>query len=118
MKFLDHARVFIRSGDGGAGCVSFRREKFIEFGGPDGGDGGRGGDVVVEVAANLNTLIHYRYRQHFRAAKGHHGMGANRSGGDGAPVVLRLPVGTEILAEDDETVLLDLTRAGDRHVLV
>ncbi|HXQ51490.1 MAG TPA: GTPase ObgE [Stellaceae bacterium] len=118
MKFLDHAKIYLRSGDGGAGSVSFRREKFIEFGGPDGGDGGRGGDVVVEAAANLNTLIDYRYRQHFRAAKGHHGMGANRSGGDGAPVVLRLPVGTEILAEDNETVLLDLTRAGERHVLL
>src|SRR5271170_5613237 len=118
MKFLDQARVYIRSGDGGAGCVSFRREKFIEFGGPDGGDGGRGGDVVVEAVANLNTLIDYRYRQHFRAAKGGHGMGANRTGAAAEDVVLRLPVGTEILDDDGVTVIADLTRAGERRVLL
>jgi GTPase len=118
MKFLDEAKIYVRSGDGGAGAVSFRREKFIEFGGPDGGDGGRGGDVIVEAAANLNTLIDYRYQQHFKAEKGHHGMGANRSGGAGADIVLRVPVGTEIRDETNEQVLLDLTRAGERHVLL
>ena len=118
MKFLDSAKVYIRSGNGGAGCLSFRREKFIEFGGPDGGDGGRGGDVVVEAAGNLNTLIDYRYQQHFRADKGQHGRGANCTGAAGAPVVLRVPVGTQILDADNETVLLDLTREGERHVLL
>ncbi|MGO8915656.1 MAG: GTPase ObgE [Stellaceae bacterium] len=118
MKFLDQAKIYVRSGDGGAGAVSFRREKFIEFGGPDGGDGGRGGDVVIEAAANLNTLIDYRYLQHFKAEKGHHGMGANRSGAAGEDVVLRVPVGTEILDEENEQVLLDLTAPGERHVLL
>jgi len=117
MKFLDQAKIQIRSGDGGAGCVGFRREKFIEFGGPDGGDGGRGGDVTVEAAANLNTLIDYRYRQHFKAGRGHHGMGRNRSGAAGRSVVLKVPVGTEILDEDGTTVLADLTRVGQRVVL-
>jgi GTP-binding protein len=118
MKFLDQAKIFVKSGDGGAGAVAFRREKFIEFGGPDGGDGGRGGDVIIEVVANLNTLIDYRYLQHFKAEKGHHGMGANRSGASGAPVVLRVPVGTQILDEANEQVLLDLTKPGERHVLL
>ena len=118
MKFLDQAKIFLKSGDGGAGAVAFRREKFIEFGGPDGGNGGRGGDLVIEAVANLNTLIDYRYRQHFRAENGHHGMGANRTGADGAPIVLRVPIGTQILADDRETVLLDLTRPGERHVLL
>jgi GTP-binding protein len=118
MKFLDQAKIFVQSGDGGAGCVGFRREKFIEFGGPDGGDGGRGGDVAVECVADLNTLIDYRYRQHFKARKGHHGAGRNRTGADGADVVLRVPVGTQILAEDNETLLADLTRAGQRLVLL
>jgi GTPase len=118
MKFLDQAKIHIKSGDGGAGAVGFRREKYIEFGGPDGGDGGRGGDVVVEAVPNLNTLIDYRYQQHFRAEKGHHGMGANRSGAAGAPVVLRLPVGTQILDEAGDQVLLDLATAGERHVLL
>jgi GTP-binding protein len=118
MKFLDQAKIYLKSGDGGAGIVAFRREKFIEFGGPDGGNGGRGGDLVIEAVGNLNTLIDYRYQQHFRAENGHHGMGANRSGADGAAVVLRVPIGTQILAEDKETVLLDLTRAGERHVLL
>ena len=118
MKFLDQAKIYLKSGDGGAGAVSFRREKFIEFGGPNGGDGGRGGDVVIEAAANLNTLIDYRYQQHFRAESGHHGMGKNRSGAAGDDVVLRVPVGTQILDEANETVLLDLTRAGERHVLL
>jgi GTP-binding protein len=118
MKFLDQAKIYVRSGDGGAGAVSFRREKFIEFGGPDGGDGGRGGDVIIEAVPNLNTLIDYRYQQHFKAEKGHHGMGANRSGAAGKSVVLRVPVGTEILDEENEQVLLDLTKPGERHVLL
>jgi GTPase len=118
MKFLDQAKIYVKSGDGGAGSVSFRREKFIEFGGPNGGNGGRGGDVVVEVVDNLNTLIDYRYQQHFRAQDGRHGMGKDRSGADGTSIVLRVPVGTQILDETNETVLLDLTRAGERHVLL
>ncbi|MGH7089134.1 MAG: GTPase ObgE, partial [Stellaceae bacterium] len=112
------AKIYLKSGDGGAGAVSFRRAKFIEFGGPDGGDGGRGGDVVVAAVPNLNTLIDYRYQQHFRAEKGHHGMGADRNGAAGADLVLNVPAGTQILTEDRETVLLDLTRAGERHVLL
>jgi len=114
MKFLDTAKVFIRSGDGGAGCVSFRREKFIEFGGPDGGDGGRGGDVWVECVDGLNTLIDYRYQQHFKAKTGTHGMGKNRAGAKGADVILRVPVGTEILDADDETLITDMTEIGQR----
>lgn len=114
MKFLDHAKVYIRSGNGGPGSVSFRREKFIEFGGPDGGDGGKGGDVWVEVADNLNTLIDYRYQQHFKAQSGRPGAGRNRSGAAGADVTLRVPVGTQILDEDGENVLADLTEPGQR----
>jgi GTP-binding protein len=117
MKFLDQAKVYIRSGDGGAGCLSFRREKFIEFGGPDGGDGGRGGDVVVECVDGLNTLIDYRYQQHFKAKAGGHGMGKNRSGAAGVDVVLRVPKGTQIFDEDNETLLADLTNIGDRAIL-
>jgi GTP-binding protein len=118
VQFLDQCKIYLRSGDGGAGAVSFRREKFIEFGGPDGGDGGRGGDIVLETVANLNTLIDYRYQQHFRAEKGHHGMGKNRSGHSGASLVLKVPVGTQVLDEDQETVLLDLTKPGERHVFL
>ncbi len=117
MKFLDEAKVIIRSGDGGAGCVSFRREKFIEFGGPDGGDGGKGGDVVVQCVGGLNTLIDYRYQQHFKAKTGMHGMGKNRAGHKGADAVLRVPAGTEILDEERDTVLADLTRVGETLVL-
>ena len=117
MKFLDQAKIYIRSGDGGAGCVSFRREKFIEFGGPDGGDGGRGGDVVAECVDGLNTLIDYRYQQHFKAKTGGHGMGKNRSGAAGASIVLKVPKGTQIFDEDNETLLADLTGIGDRAVL-
>ncbi len=117
MKFLDQARVYVRSGDGGAGCVSFRREKFIEFGGPDGGDGGRGGDVVVECAAGLNTLIDFRYQQHFKAKTGVHGMGRNRAGGRGADVVLKLPVGTQVIDEETGGMLADLTQVGQRVVV-
>ncbi|GGE26903.1 GTPase Obg [Agaricicola taiwanensis] len=117
MKFLDQAKVYIRSGDGGAGCVSFRREKFIEFGGPNGGDGGRGGDVWAECVAGLNTLIDYRYQQHHKASRGQHGMGANRTGAGGKDIVLKVPQGTEILDEDEETVIADLTEIGQRVLL-
>jgi GTP-binding protein len=117
MKFLDEAKVYIRSGGGGPGCVSFRREKFIEFGGPDGGDGGRGGDVWAEAVHGLNTLIDYRYRQHFHASNGQHGMGRQRTGRDGEDVTLRVPVGTEILDEDNETLIADLTEEGQRVLL-
>lgn len=117
MKFLDQARVYVRSGGGGAGCVSFRREKYVEFGGPDGGNGGRGGDVIAECVDNLNTLIDYRYQQHFRAEKGIHGMGKDRSGAAGADVILKVPPGTQLFAEDNETMLGDLTRPGERIVL-
>jgi GTP-binding protein len=113
MKFLDEAKVHIRSGDGGAGCVSFRREKFIEFGGPDGGDGGTGGDVVITCVDGLNTLIDYRYQQHFKGKTGGHGMGRNRHGANGADAVLKVPAGTQVFAEDGETLLADLTRIGE-----
>jgi GTP-binding protein len=106
--------VHIRSGNGGAGCVSFRREKFIEYGGPDGGDGGRGGHVFVEAVGNLNTLIDYRYQQHFKGATGGHGQGANRTGKGGKDVTLKVPVGTQVLDEDNETVLADLTEEGEK----
>src|SRR6201996_3377424 len=118
MKFLDQCKIFVKSGDGGAGVVAFRREKFIEFGGPWGGDGGRGGDVIIEAVPNLNTLIDYRYQQHFKAEIGHHGMGSDRTGAAGKSIVLRVPVGTQILDEDNETVLLDLKKPGERHVLL
>lgn len=117
MKFLDQAKVYIRSGDGGAGSVSFRREKFIEFGGPDGGDGGRGGDVRVECVEGLNTLIDYRYQQHFKARPGGHGMGKNRAGGKGADIVLKVPKGTQIFEEDGETLIADLTEIGQTVTL-
>jgi len=117
MKFLDQAKVYIRSGDGGNGAVSFRREKYIEFGGPDGGDGGRGGDVYAECVDGLNTLIDYRYQQHFKADKGGHGMGRDRSGAKGADVVLKIPLGTQILEEDNETMVADLTEVGQRVLL-
>jgi GTPase len=117
MKFLDQTKVYIRSGDGGNGVVSFRREKFIEFGGPDGGDGGRGGNVYAECVDGLNTLIDYRYQQHFKAERGHNGAGRNLAGGKGSDVVLKVPVGTEILEEDNETVIADLTKVGERVLL-
>ena len=112
MQFLDTAKVYVRSGDGGAGCISFRREKFIEFGGPDGGDGGRGGDVVVECVAGLNTLIDFRYQQHFKGKTGMHGMGKNRAGGKGAPAILKVPVGTQLFDEDQDEPFADLTEPG------
>lgn len=117
MKFLDEAKVFVKSGDGGNGCVAFRREKYVEFGGPDGGDGGRGGNVIAEAVSNLNTLIDFRYRQHFKAQRGRHGMGKNRTGAKSGDVVLSVPVGTQIFAEDKETLLADLTEPGERAVL-
>jgi GTP-binding protein len=112
MKFLDLAKVYIRSGSGGAGCISFRREKYIEFGGPDGGDGGNGGSVRVEAVDGLNTLIDFRYQQHFFAVDGRPGMGRQRTGASGDDIVLRVPVGTEILEEDEETVIADMTEVG------
>src|SRR5512138_177849 len=117
MKFLDEAKVYIRSGDGGNGCVAFRREKFIEFGGPSGGNGGRGGDVIVEVVDGLNTLIDYRYQQHFKAPKGTNGMGKDRHGANGKSVVLKVPVGTQIFDEDRETLIHDFTELGEKFVL-
>ncbi|RGP39253.1 GTPase ObgE [Pseudotabrizicola alkalilacus] len=117
MKFLDLAKVYIRSGGGGGGCVSFRREKFIEFGGPDGGDGGNGGSVWVEAVDGLNTLIDFRYQQHFFAKSGQPGMGAQRTGKTGEDIVLRVPVGTEILDEDEETIIADLTEVGQKVIL-
>jgi GTP-binding protein len=118
MKFLDEAKVYVQSGAGGNGCVSFRREKFIEFGGPDGGDGGKGGDVVVEAVTGLNTLIDYRYQQHFKAERGGNGMGKDRAGANGRDVVLKVPVGTQVYEEDGETLLADLTEVGERVTIL
>jgi GTP-binding protein len=117
MKFLDQAKIYIASGAGGDGSVSFRREKFIEFGGPDGGDGGKGGDVWAECVSNLNTLIDYRYQQHFKAKKGGNGAGKNRSGANGADCIIKVPPGTQILAEDQETLLADLSKPGERELI-
>ena len=114
MKFLDQAKIYVAAGKGGDGCLSFRREKFIEFGGPDGGDGGKGGDVWVECVQNLNTLIDYRYQQHFKAGNGRPGMGANRAGANGDDAIIEVPPGTQVLAEDQETVLGDLAAPGER----
>src|SRR6478672_11286812 len=114
MKFLDEAKVYIASGAGGNGCVSFRREKFIEFGGPNGGDGGRGGDVVVEAVNGLNTLIDYRYQQHFKAQRGGNGMGKDCAGANGKDVVLKVPIGTQVYEEDGETQIADFTQVGQR----
>lgn len=117
MKFLDQARIYIRSGNGGNGCLSFRKEKYIEFGGPDGGDGGRGGDVVVNCVDNLNTLIDFRFQQHYKASNGTPGMGKDRTGAGGEDVILKVPPGTQIFAEDNETILADLTEPGQEVVL-
>ncbi|MGE0055736.1 MAG: GTPase ObgE [Hyphomicrobium sp.] len=117
MKFLDQAKIYVRSGDGGNGCIGFRREKFIEFGGPDGGDGGRGGDVWIECVPNLNTLIDYRYQQHFKAKNGQGGMGQNRAGANGDAIVVKVPPGTQVFAEDNETLIADLTKPGERFLL-
>src|SRR5947209_15361415 len=118
MKFLDQCKIYLKSGDGGRGSMSFRREKFIEFGGPDGGDGGKGGDIVFEAAENLNTLIDYRYQQHFRAQNGRGGAGRGKTGAGGRDLVLRVPVGTQVLDDDKETVLADLALPGQRLVLL
>lgn len=118
MKFLDEAKVYIRSGDGGNGCVAFRREKYIEFGGPSGGNGGRGGDVIVEAVDGLNTLIDYRYQQHFKAQKGTNGMGKDRHGANGKDIVLKVPVGTQVFDEDRETMLADFTEVGQKMIIV
>ncbi len=117
MKFLDLAKVYLRSGSGGNGCASFRREKFVEYGGPNGGDGGCGGDVIAEAVDGLNTLIDFRYQQHFFAENGRPGQGSQKTGADGDDIILRVPVGTEILDEDEETVIADLTEVGQRVVL-
>jgi len=117
MKFLDEAKVYIRSGDGGNGCVAFRREKYVEFGGPSGGNGGRGGDVIVEAVDGLNTLIDYRYQQHFKAEKGTNGMGKDRHGANGKPIVLKVPVGTQIFDEAKTTLIYDFTSLGEKFVL-
>lgn len=114
MKFLDQAKVHLKSGAGGAGCVSFHRDKYLEFGGPDGGDGGNGGDVFIEAVNGLNTLIDYRYQQHYKAKTGVHGMGKNRTGARGAEVVLKVPAGTQVFEEDNETLICDLTEEGER----
>lgn len=119
MHFLDQAKIFVRSGAGGAGAVSFRREKFIEYGGPDGGDGGKGGDIVFEAVPGLNTLIDFRYTQHFRAPRGTGGSGSNRTGAGGRDLVIKVPIGTQVLADDEErTLLLDLTQEGERVVFM
>ena len=117
VKFLDQQKIYIKSGDGGAGCVGFRREKYIEFGGPDGGDGGRGGSVIVECVENLNTLIDFRYQQHFKARRGGHGQGSNKNGKSAEDVILMVPVGTQIFEEDNEYLLGDLINPGQRMVL-
>ncbi len=118
MKFLDQAKIYLRSGDGGDGVVAFRREKFIEFGGPDGGNGGRGGDIVFEAVQNLNTLIDFRYTQHFRAKKGGNGAGSDKTGAAAPPVVIKVPVGTQIMDDDQETLLADLDKPGMRVTLL
>lgn len=118
MKFLDEAKIYLKSGDGGNGAVSFRREKYVEYGGPDGGDGGRGADLVIECVADLNTLIDFRYKQHFKAPRGVDGAGRNRSGLSGKPLVVKVPPGTQILDEDKETVLLDMTEVGQTEVFL
>ena len=117
MKFLDQAKIFVKSGDGGKGCVAFRREKYIEFGGPNGGDGGKGGSVYFEAVDNLNTLIDFRYQQHFKAPRGQHGMGSEMSGAKGEDVIIKVPVGTEILAEDGETLIKDMVTPGERFLI-
>lgn len=117
MKFLDQAKIFVKSGDGGKGCVSFRREKYIEFGGPNGGDGGKGGSVIFEAVDNLNTLIDFRYRQHFKAQRGQHGMGSEMAGAKGEDLIIKVPVGTEIVAEDGQTVLADMLEVGQKFLI-
>ncbi len=117
MKFLDQAKIYVKSGDGGAGCVSFRREKYIEFGGPNGGDGGKGGSVYFEAVENLNTLIDFRYNQHFKAPRGQHGMGSDKTGAKGDDIIIKVPVGTEIVADDGETVIVDMIKPGQLYMI-
>ena len=117
MKFLDQAKIYIQSGHGGAGCISFRREKYIEFGGPNGGDGGKGGSVYFEAVENLNTLIDFRYQQHFKAPKGQNGMGSEMTGAKGEDLIIKVPVGTEVVAEDGETVIVDMVEPGQRFLI-
>lgn len=117
MKFLDQAKIYLKSGDGGAGCVSFRREKYIEFGGPNGGDGGKGGSVYFEAVENLNTLIDFRYNQHFKAPRGQHGMGSDKAGSKGEDIIIKVPVGTEIVDNDGETVIVDMVTPGQRYLI-
>ena len=117
MKFLDQAKIYVKSGDGGAGCVSFRREKYIEFGGPNGGDGGKGGSVYFEAVENLNTLIDFRYNQHFKAPRGQHGMGSDKTGAKGDDIIIKVPVGTEIVADDGETVIVDMVKPGQLYMI-
>jgi len=114
MKFLDEAKIFVKSGDGGNGAVAFRREKYVEMGGPSGGDGGRGGDVIVEAVEGLNTLIDFRYSQHFKAERGHHGMGKDMHGAQGEAMVIKVPAGTQVFEDDKETLAADLTKPGQR----
>ncbi|MEM6586037.1 MAG: GTPase ObgE, partial [Pseudomonadota bacterium] len=114
MKFLDQTKIYVKAGHGGNGCASFRREAYVEFGGPDGGDGGRGGHVYVEAVEGLNTLIDYRYQQHHKAERGGHGMGKQRHGRGGADKTIKVPVGTQVYEEDRETLIADLTEVGDR----
>ncbi len=118
MHFLDQAKIYLKSGDGGPGAVGFRREKYVEYGGPDGGDGGKGGDIVFEVVESLNTLIDFRYTQHFRAPRGKGGAGSNRTGAGGGDLVVKVPIGTQILSDDKEHVLADFTRAGERRIFL
>ncbi len=117
MKFLDQAKIYIQSGHGGAGCISFRREKYIEFGGPNGGDGGKGGSVYFEAVENLNTLIDFRYQQHFKAPKGQNGMGSEMTGAKGEDIIIKVPVGTEVIAEDGETLIVDMVEPGQRFLI-
>lgn len=117
MKFLDQAKIYLKSGDGGSGCCSFRREKYIEFGGPNGGNGGRGGDVIFEAVPNLNTLIDFRYRQHFKAERGHNGEGKDKFGRKGENLIIKVPVGTEIVADDGETVIKDMLIPYERFTI-
>ena len=118
MHFLDQAKIYLKSGGGGPGGVSFRREKYVEYGGPDGGNGGKGGDIIFEAVQGLNTLIDFRYSQHFKAARGTHGMGKDRTGAGADDLVIPVPVGTQILSEDKEEVLADFTEVGQRIVFL
>ena len=118
MHFLDQAKIYLRSGAGGGGAVSFRREKYVQYGGPDGGNGGKGGDIIFEAVEGLNTLIDFRYTQHFKAQRGHGGMGRDRTGAGGEDLVVKVPIGTQVLSEDKESVLADFIKAGQRETFL